>query len=110
MRCRSHSLRTVSQGWAETHYPLQSPCLTEVGRRSNARFAGLLGSVAPRFFHFLSEFCLQRFQVEARSLLHRREFDKGMRRLGDLLLNECEPPELECEPVVIGNRPVVLAI
>jgi len=42
----------------------------------------------------LLELRLQCIEVEARSRLHRRELDRGLGDLGDLLLHELEAPEL----------------
>src|SRR5882672_3357824 len=46
---------------------------------------------------------LDRFHVETRALLHRRELDEALRRLADLLLDEDEAPELVGEPVIVGE-------
>src|SRR5262249_27279218 len=48
--------------------------------------------------------------IEASSRLHRRKFDEGLRSLRNFLLNESEAPELIDEPVVVGDRTIVLAI
>src|SRR5262245_59324921 len=53
---------------------------------------------------FLRELLLQPFEVEARALLHRRELDKGLRRLGGLLLSGDEAPELQGVPIRVEER------
>src|SRR6476469_3123031 len=55
----------------------------------------------------LLDLLLDGFQVEARALLHRREFDGRLSELPDLLLRKLEAPELEGKPVVVGQRPLV---
>src|SRR5262249_9486939 len=50
---------------------------------------------------------LDGLQVEARALLHRREFDGRLSELPDLLLRELEAPELVGKPVVVGQRPLI---
>src|SRR5262249_57456921 len=47
---------------------------------------------------------LHGLEVEARALLHRRKFDRGLRQLLDLLLDEHEAPELVLEPVEVLLR------
>src|SRR5262245_40329308 len=42
-------------------------------------------------------------QVEAGTLLHRREVDRGLGELGHFLLHEHEAPELVGKPVVVGE-------
>jgi hypothetical protein len=48
--------------------------------------------------------------VKARALLHRWKLDEGLGRLRHLLLHEHEAPELEGKPVVVGCRPIILAV
>ena len=48
--------------------------------------------------------------IEAGAALHRREVDQRLRRLPHDLLHEHETPELVGEPVVIGDRAIVLAV
>src|SRR5262245_12531646 len=48
--------------------------------------------------------------IKTGALLHRRKLDKGLRLLTYFLLHERKTPELECKPVVVGDRPVVLTV
>src|SRR5262245_7476037 len=80
-----------------------------VGRSLGAA-TRLLAGATLRFLHLLRELGLERLEVEARPPLHRREFEEGLRGLADLLLRVDEAPELVCEPVVVRDRPVVLAV
>src|SRR5262245_37686419 len=92
---------------------LMSPFLLEedppVCSRSSS-LASLLARGALRRFHLLLELGLECFEVEARALLHRRKLEERLRRLGNLLLDVGEAPELEHEPVVVRDRPVVPAV
>src|SRR5262245_61443558 len=74
---------------------------TGVGRMTQF-FAGRLLARSSR--SFLRDLLLQRFEVEARALLYRRELDKGLRHLGDLLLHVDEAPELVGEPILVEER------
>ena len=58
---------------------------------------------------FLDMF-LNRLHVEACAFLHRWKVDKRLSGLSDHLLHEDEARELACESLVVGYRPVVLAI
>src|SRR5512140_1069254 len=49
--------------------------------------------------HLLIQLLLHRFEIEARALLHGREFEEGLRLLAHLLLKEDEAPELVAPPV-----------
>src|SRR5882672_3408056 len=53
---------------------------------------------------FLRKLLLQRFEAEARTLLQRRELEKGLRVLRYLLLHKDEAPELVYEPVLVEER------
>src|SRR5215468_182869 len=75
-----------------------------------ARSGRLLARAALCRLHLPLEFGFEGFEVEARPLLHRRELEEGLRGLGDLLLGVDEAPELVGEPVVVSDRPVVLAV
>jgi hypothetical protein len=48
--------------------------------------------------------------IEAGAALHRREVDQRLRRLAHDLLDEHETPELVDEPIVKGDRAIVLAV
>ena len=61
------------------------------------------GSLAGVRGHFLFEFLFQRLQVEARTLLHWREFKRGLSELPHYLLNEHEAPELVDEPILVED-------
>src|SRR5262249_24197404 len=63
-----------------------------------------LSLLAPGGRSFLREFLLQRFEVEARALLHRGVIQEGLRVLGDRILDEDEAPELVGEPVIVRQR------
>ena len=52
----------------------------------------------------LLDLLLDRFQIEARALLHRRELDEGFGGLAHHLLHEYKSPELVGEPVVEIQR------
>src|SRR6185437_13571499 len=66
----------------------------------------LLASVR---LHGLLDLLLDGFEVEARTLLHRRKLDRRLGELADLLLHELEPPELEDKPVVVCQRSLIAA-
>src|SRR5215475_11793701 len=81
--------------------------------RTNALFSSMpialpprrsLGLAALHHLHLLLELRLQRLQVEAGALLHRRIVEEGLRVAGDRLLHVDEAPELVGEPVVEGER------
>src|SRR5438128_731712 len=52
----------------------------------------------------LLDLVLHGLEVEARALLHRRELDRRLGQLPDLLLDVDEPPELVDEPGVVVQR------
>src|SRR5215470_12714147 len=53
---------------------------------------------------FLLQFLLERFEIEARALLHRREIEEGLRCLCHLVLDEDEAPKLVGVPIVERQR------
>jgi len=72
----------------------------------------LAGSAVHRLFNLF----LDHAEVEAHARLHGWQVDCGLCQLGDFLLAEDEPPELEPPPVCgvvipvrIGNSPVMKA-
>src|SRR5206468_690492 len=69
--------------------------------------ASLLAHRGPR----RRDFRFYGIEVKARALLHRREFDRSLRQLLNLLLNEHEAPEFVFEPVEVllrsGLSPIV---
>ena len=60
--------------------------------------------------HPLRHLRLDRFEIEARAALHRREVEEGLEFLADDLLDEHEAPELILEPVEILLRAVLRPI
>src|SRR6266478_7675511 len=53
---------------------------------------------------------LHGFKIEARALLHGWEVDGSLGQFAHHLLHEHETPELVSEPVVVGDRAIVLAV
>ena len=95
--------------------PLASLLVQAVRRpeRHKAR-SGRTSSVASlvaRFGgHGFLDLSLDGFQIEARAGLHRWKVDRCLGKLSHDLLDEHETPELEGEPVVIGDRAIVPAV
>ena len=61
-------------------------------------------STALECLHLLLQLRLERLQLERRALLHGWVVDEGLSVLGNLPLDEDEPPELEGKPVVERER------
>src|SRR5262245_44916712 len=57
--------------------------------------------------HGFLDLLLDGFQVEACALLHWWKLYRGLGELANLLLYELEPPELESEPVIERQRPLI---
>src|SRR5262249_28328426 len=80
------------------------------GRPTRGRPARNISLLSSLRLDGLLNLLLDGLQIEACTLLHGRKLDRGLGDFRHLLLHELEAPELVDEPVVIADRPAILAV